>query len=58
MMTVLHILRTKPDEETLDLISKLSEDNNCRTVTLFEDAVDYDELVKMIFASDRLISWW
>lgn len=57
-MTVLHILRTKPDEETLDFISKLSEGNHCRTVTLFKDAVDYEELVKLIFASDRVISWW
>jgi len=27
-------------------------------VKLFEDAIDYDELVKMIFASERVISWW
>jgi hypothetical protein len=57
-MNVLHILRSKPGEETLKLIAALSEGNRCRQINLFNETIDYEELVKMVFAADRVISWW
>jgi hypothetical protein len=57
-MNILHIIRSKPSEETLNFITELSEGNNCQFIKLFEGAVDYDELVKLVFAFDRVISWW
>jgi hypothetical protein len=57
-MKMLHIIRSKPNEETLTLIAKLSKGNSYRTINLFENDIDYDELVKLVFISDRVISWW
>jgi len=57
-MKVLHLIRSKPDEETAKLIAALSEGNRCRKINLFNETIDYEELVKMVFAADRVISWW
>ncbi|MGW8180329.1 MAG: hypothetical protein ACWGQW_16455 [bacterium] len=58
-MKVLHLIRSKPDEETVKLIAALSEGNRCRKINLFnEKPIDYEELVKMVFAAERVISWW
>jgi len=57
-MKVLHLIRSKPDEETVKLIAALSEGNRCRKINLFNETIDYEELVKMVFAADRVISWW
>ena len=57
-MKVLHLIRSEPDEETVKLIAALSEGNRCRKINLFNETIDYEELVKMVFAADRVISWW
>lgn len=57
-MRLLHIFRSKPTDEVLLLTKILSEENESTQFPLFEEAVDYDRLVKLIFSHDQVISWW
>lgn len=57
-MKILHILKTEPDEDTTRLIDAMSEGEEAETKELFREPVDYDGLVRSIFASDRVLSWW
>jgi hypothetical protein len=57
-MKVLHILRSGPDEETRQLIVAASGGHHCRVIGLFEDSVDHDELIQLLFDADRVFSWW
>ena len=57
-MKVLHILKSEPDEITKALMGPLSEANHNQRFSMYEGAVDYDKLVKLVFESDRVICWW
>ncbi len=57
-MKILHILRSKPDDMVRLLIKEISADEKSREFPLYAGAVNYDQLVKEIFQSDRIISWW
>ena len=57
-MKILHILRSKPDDMVRLLIKEISAGENSREVPLYTGAVNYDEIIKEIFQSDRIISWW
>ncbi|UCF82504.1 MAG: hypothetical protein JSV50_15070 [Desulfobacteraceae bacterium] len=57
-MKILHILRSEPDEMTQLFIRGTSRGAESLTILLYQGEVDYDELVKEIFNSDRVISWW
>ena len=56
-MTTLHILRSKPDDQVLDLIKAMTP-GEIRRTDLYEETVDYDQLVDDLFGHDRVISWW
>jgi len=55
---MLHILKTQPDEMQKNLMCTLSLGYEILQVALFEDDVDYDELVDLIFDYDQVITWW
>lgn len=57
-MKILHILRTEPDEMTRTFIQQTFGDAQNAEVPLYEDNINYDELIVEIFSSDRVISWW
>lgn len=57
-MKILHILRSKPDEITRGFIREIFEDAQNVEIPLYEDNINYDELIAEIFSSDRVISWW
>ena len=57
-MKVLHILRSESDETTRGFIQQTFEDAQNVEIPLYENSVNYDELVTEIFSSDRVISWW
>jgi len=57
-MSVLHMLRSEPDEQVRMLIAGVSEGMAIKAVVLLAGEVDYDRLVADIFDSDRVISWW
>ncbi len=57
-MKNLHLLRSEPDEMVKTLIDEgYLGDQNLR-VPLYEGEPDYDDLVRELFACDRVISWW
>lgn len=57
-METLHLIRSLPDERARALLAGLSAGAACRTIALFDPNLDYDELVRAIFAASRVISWW
>jgi len=57
-MKVLHILRSAPDEITKALIEKIDVESQSSMVPLFEEEIDYAQLISKIFEADKVISWW
>ena len=57
-MKILHILRSDPDDMIRLFIKEISACEESKEVALYQGAVNYDQLVKEIFESDRVISWW
>jgi hypothetical protein len=57
-MKLLHIFRSKPTEEVLQLAKILSEGNEIVNFFLYEEEIDYTKLVDLIFSHDKAISWW
>ena len=60
-MKTLHILKTKPDQNTNILMSALGDSQAEEKDTVFElyDArADFEELIELIFEHKRVISWW
>jgi hypothetical protein len=56
-MKVLHIFRSEPDDLVRLFIRGMNVDS-AREVALYRGQVDYDQLVKEIFESDKVICWW
>jgi len=57
-MKTLHLIRSKPDTLVRMLIDQGFRQDENREVPLYEGQPDYDELVRDLFASERVISWW
>jgi hypothetical protein len=57
-MKILHILRSEPSDLVRRFIAAMSRGEGTREFPLHRGAVDYDELVREIFQSDRVICWW
>ena len=57
-MRTLHLLRSEPDTLVRMLIDEGFRQDENLEVPLYECQPDYDELVRHLFASDRVISWW
>lgn len=57
-MKILHILRSEPDEMTCNFIQQSFENVQNTKIPLYQENVNYDELVANIFSSDKVISWW
>jgi len=56
-MTTLHIFRNEPDEQVRKLVREITPDQPTQ-IALYEEEVDYDQLVSAMFTHDRIISWW
>jgi hypothetical protein len=56
-MTTLHIFRNEPDEQVRELVREITPDETTQ-MELYEENVDYDQLVSAMFTHDRIISWW
>jgi hypothetical protein len=57
-MKLLHILRSEPDDLVRLFIQGMSRGLSAKEVPLYRGLVDYDQLVRDIFQSDRVICWW
>ena len=63
MATVLHILKSEPDETVAELIEASSVEETVAVVGLYQDeitgsVVNWHRLVDDIFTYDRVICWW
>jgi len=56
-MRTLHILRSEPDEQVRELIRAVTS-GQIRQIALYEEGVDYDQLVAELFSHERIICWW
>jgi len=56
-MSTLHVLRSEPDGQVRELIEAITP-GEIRQIALYEEVVDYDRLVALLFSHDRVISWW
>jgi hypothetical protein len=57
-MKILHILKTKPDQNTGALLDIISEGQEVTIFNLFDDQPDYEVLVELIFDHEKAVSWW
>jgi hypothetical protein len=57
-MKILHILRSEPNEMVRNFILETSRNAESFELPIYEREVDYNKLVKEIFTSDKVISWW
>lgn len=57
-MKLLHVIKSKPDDITRKLVEGLSEGCEARQFELYQGEVDYDELIKQVFESEKVICWW
>jgi hypothetical protein len=57
-MKILHILRSEPTPDVEKLTTTLSEGQEATRFPLYEGQVDYDRLVELVFANDKVVSWW
>lgn len=57
-MRVLHLVKSEPDEKTVQMIEALAAGQKGTRVDLWLSDVDYDHLLAQIFENDRVISWW
>ncbi len=60
-MKVLHVFRSRPSEDVLRLAEALNE--GAEEVLEFklyeaESDEDFDELIRLLFEAERVISWW
>ena len=63
MKTVLHLLRSEPDQELSELISAISRNSTIHIVCLYPDPVtrapvDWSRVLEDIFSHDQIICWW
>ncbi len=57
-MELLHIRRSRPEDQTRKLIDGMSKGKKVREVPLYDGRVDYDQLVKDVFEAQKVICWW
>jgi hypothetical protein len=57
-MKMLDILRSKPTDLVQMLVRRTYEGEQKKEVPLYAGPVNYDEVVRDIFESDRVICWW
>jgi len=56
-MKILHILRSEPNALVRLLMAKMVGGYS-KEFPLYRGSPDYDQLVKEIFESDKVICWW
>ncbi|KJS33834.1 MAG: hypothetical protein VR64_00035 [Desulfatitalea sp. BRH_c12] len=63
MGTILHVLRSEPDDVTAQLIEAISAHEAATVICLYPDritgrTIDWDRLVHDMLSHDRVIFWW
>ena len=55
---ILHIDKSQPDNLQDALISALGSRMDSQSVSLFDETVDYDGLIDLIFEYGDVVTWW
>jgi hypothetical protein len=66
MKTILHLLRSEPDEMVVSMVETLSGTEGATVTALYSEALypaelcrfDWKRLVDDIFSHDTVICWW
>jgi hypothetical protein len=53
----LYILRSKPDGQVRELMRAVTSGESTE-ITLYEEVVDYDRLIRELFRHDQVVCWW
>lgn len=56
-MKILHIFKSAPDASTKKIVEVQAAGNQVTSIELYTGAVSYDELIKEVFAHDKVICW-
>jgi hypothetical protein len=57
-MKILHVFKSEPDAVLKKLMEPLSKDNETRQFEMYQEDVDYNKLVELVFEHDKVICWW
>lgn len=57
-MKVLYILKSEPDATVQALSRAIDRDCEVTVAPIFQNQTDWDALVELIFANDKVICWW
>ena len=57
-MKILHLHKSKPDEVIKKLMAPLLKGSKVQQFELYNEDVDYDKLVKLVFEHEKVICWW
>lgn len=57
-MKILNIVRSELDETERILLKEVSKNVESIILPLYQEHLDYDKMVREIFTSDKVISWW
>ncbi|MCK4816611.1 hypothetical protein KA005_12650 [bacterium] len=57
-MKILHILKTEPDKNVESLINIISQGEEASIFKLYDERVDYEKFIDLVFEHDKTISWW
>ena len=57
-MKLLHILKSAPDEHTRTLMDMVNQGEETIEVKLYDEAIDYNRLVDLIFEHEKVVTWW
>ena len=56
-MKILHIYKSAPDASTKKIVEAQAAGNQVKSVELYKGGVSYDDLIKEVFAHDKVICW-
>lgn len=57
-MKTLYVLKSEPDSTVEKLMDHIAGKTQSKCTALYEENVDWSQLVDDIFAYDRVICWW
>ncbi|MBW1649974.1 MAG: hypothetical protein JRJ44_04755 [Deltaproteobacteria bacterium] len=58
-MKTLYLCKSKPEDITNKFMDIITPDkSNTKTVSLFQDNINWNDLVDDIFSYDKVICWW
>lgn len=57
-MKILHVFKKEPDDEVKKLMEVMSEGEESKQFELYKADANYEELIDLVFAHDKVVTWW